>query len=68
MWRDIAAEAGLATTEPASPEAVRAIEEALSCTLPDSLRSLLLETDGLTGSYELERYLRGESWYEERHS
>ena len=49
MWRDLAAELGLAVTDPASRPDVEAAEAACGCALPDVLRELLAETDGLGG-------------------
>jgi hypothetical protein len=51
MWRELAAELGLATTSRASQQDVRAAEGACGCALPDTLRALLSETDGLAGEY-----------------
>jgi cell wall assembly regulator SMI1 len=45
MWRELAREQGYETFQPAAGEALRAVEVGLGCTLPDSLRDLLSETD-----------------------
>jgi hypothetical protein len=47
MWRELAAELGLETFAPASPEDVAAAEAAVGCALPRPLRDLLEETDGI---------------------
>jgi SMI1/KNR4 family protein SUKH-1 len=65
VWRELAAEIGLKTAEPATANAVRSVEDALGCTLPHSLRQLLLETNGLTGEYELEVVMSAEEIVEE---
>jgi hypothetical protein len=47
MWRELADELGLASADPASEEDIAAAETAVGCALPEVLRSLLAETDGL---------------------
>lgn len=51
MWLELVAEYGEAETrEPASHEMIDQISRDLNQVLPDSLRSLLLETDGIQDS------------------
>jgi SMI1/KNR4 family protein SUKH-1 len=47
VWRDLADELGLASADPASEEDIAAAESAVGCELPDDLRALLDQTDGL---------------------
>ena len=47
MWRELADELGLASSEPASQNDIAEAEAAIGCALPDELRRLLAETDGL---------------------
>jgi SUKH superfamily protein len=47
MWVTVAEEAGLETRPGASKEEIAAAESALGQTLPDGLRDLLLESNGL---------------------
>ena len=47
MWRDLAAELELSVTDPALGADVEAAAAACGCALPDPLRELLAETDGL---------------------
>ena len=51
MWREMAGEEGLTTAPPASQADIAAAEAAVGCALPESLRQLLQETDGLLGEY-----------------
>ena len=52
MWREIVEEFTSAEPrDPAEPSAVDRIEEALGQSIPEDLRSFLLETDGLGGAY-----------------
>jgi hypothetical protein len=48
MWRELAEAMGLTVAEPVTAADVAAAESAVGCTLPDELRALLAETDGLT--------------------
>jgi cell wall assembly regulator SMI1 len=47
MWRELAAELGLETFAPAAPDDIAAAEAAVGCALPQPLRELLAETDGI---------------------
>jgi hypothetical protein len=53
MWRELIQKVapGARFSSPASAEAVLATEEALGVRLPDELRMLLSESDGVEGSY-----------------
>jgi hypothetical protein len=55
MWREIALEFPNAElNDPASEDALTLIEERLVQPLPSSLRSLLVETDGINAEYGVE--------------
>ena len=54
VWRELASEIGLQVFPPSPSGTLEQAETAVGCPLPDALRALLLETDGLTDEYGLE--------------
>ena len=55
MWRERASEfPDVELQDPAAPDALAAVEEQLGHPLPEALRQLLLETDGIEADYGTE--------------
>ncbi|WP_338057949.1 SMI1/KNR4 family protein [Streptomyces dangxiongensis] len=68
MWRELASEfpdADIELQEPATPDALTAIEEQLGQPLPAPLRELLTETDGIEANYGTEVIWTAEKILEE---
>ncbi|MFE6148515.1 SMI1/KNR4 family protein [Streptomyces sp. NPDC057889] len=55
MWCELASEIqDVELQDPVTPDALAAVEEQLGQPLPDALRQLLLETDGIEADYGTE--------------
>ncbi|MEU0254188.1 SMI1/KNR4 family protein [Streptomyces sp. NPDC006184] len=68
MWRELASEfpdADVQLQDPATPDALTAIEEQLGQPLPGPLRELLTETDGIEANYGTEVIWTAEKILEE---
>ena len=58
MWRERIAAAGHRPAAPATEDAIEAAEAVVGCGLPDELRELLLESDGVRDQYGFELVFR----------
>ena len=58
MWRERILAAGHRPAAPASAESIAAAEAAVGCALPDELRGLLVESDGVRDQYGFELVFR----------
>ncbi|MEU5535383.1 SMI1/KNR4 family protein [Streptomyces sp. NPDC020362] len=69
MWRELASEfPEVELQDPAAPDVLAAVEEYLGQPLPESLRELLTETDGIDGDYGTEVVWTAEKVLEENRS
>ncbi|MFF2502635.1 SMI1/KNR4 family protein [Streptomyces sp. NPDC058067] len=69
MWRELASEfPDVELQDPAAPDSLAAIEEQLGQPLPEALRQLLLETDGIEADYGTEVAWTAEKILEENRS
>ncbi|MGW2858192.1 SMI1/KNR4 family protein [Streptomyces sp. NPDC001205] len=69
MWRELASEfPEVELQAPAAPDVLTALEEELGQPLPESLRELLTETDGIEADYGIEVIWTAEKILEENRS
>jgi hypothetical protein len=65
VWRERIFAAGHRAVAPASAESITAAELAVGCALPDELRELLLESDGVRDQYGFELVFRASELVEQ---
>ncbi|MET8211369.1 SMI1/KNR4 family protein [Streptomyces sp. NPDC005373] len=69
MWRELASEfTDVELQDPATPDSLTVVEEQLGQPLPEALRQLLLETDGIKADYGTEVVWAAEKILEENRS